>query len=81
MVQPFILRRIKTDQDIIKDLPDKVEHKQYCNLTKEQASLYEAIVKDVIEQLKNVEGIQRKGLMLSTLMKLKQICNHPRQFL
>ncbi|MCL2930861.1 MAG: hypothetical protein MGG11_00720 [Trichodesmium sp. MAG_R03] len=50
-------------------------------MTKEQAYLYEAIVKDVIEQLKNVEGIQRKGLMLSTLMKLKQICNHPRQFL
>ena len=81
LVQPFILRRVKTDQDIIKDLPDKVEQKQYCNLTKEQASLYEAIVKDVMEQLENVEGIQRKGLMLSTLMKLKQICNHPRQFL
>ncbi|NEO55522.1 MAG: DEAD/DEAH box helicase [Okeania sp. SIO3B5] len=81
LIQPFILRRVKTDQDIIKDLPDKVEQKQYCNLTKEQASLYEAIVKDVMEQLENVEGIQRKGLMLSTLMKLKQICNHPRQFL
>ena len=81
LVQPFILRRVKTDKDIIKDLPDKVEHKQYCNLTKEQASLYEATVKDVMEQLENVEGIERKGLMLSTLMKLKQICNHPRQFL
>jgi SNF2 family DNA or RNA helicase len=81
LVQPFILRRVKTDKTIIKDLPDKVEQKQYCNLTKEQASLYEAIVKDVVEQLKEVEGIQRKGLMLSTMMKLKQICNHPRQFL
>ena len=81
LVQPFILRRVKTDKDIIKDLPDKVEHKQYCNLTKEQASLYEAIVQDVMEKLENVEGIKRKGLMLSTLMKLKQICNHPRQFL
>jgi SNF2 family DNA or RNA helicase len=81
LVQPFILRRVKTDKDIIKDLPDKVEHKQYCNLTKEQASLYEATVKDVIEQLEEAEGIQRKGLILSTLMKLKQICNHPRQFL
>jgi SNF2 family DNA or RNA helicase len=58
-----------------------VEHKQYCNLTKEQASLYEVVVKDVSKQLEEVEGIQRKGLMLSTLMKLKQICNHPRQFL
>jgi SNF2 family DNA or RNA helicase len=81
LVQPFILRRVKTDKQIIKDLPDKIEHKQYCNLTKEQASLYEAVVKDVIDQLEDAEGIQRKGLILSTLMKLKQICNHPRQFL
>jgi SNF2 family DNA or RNA helicase len=81
LVQPFILRRVKTDKTIIKDLPDKIEHKQYCNLTKEQASLYEVVVKDVIEQLETAEGIQRKGLMFSTLMKLKQICNHPRQFL
>jgi SNF2 family DNA or RNA helicase len=81
LVQPFILRRLKTDKTIIKDLPDKVEQKQYCNLTKEQGSLYEAIVQDVMKQLEAVEGIQRKGLMLSTLMKLKQVCNHPRQFL
>lgn len=81
LVQPFILRRVKTDKQIIKDLPDKVEHKQYCNLTKEQASLYEAVVKDVINQIEDTEGIQRKGLILSTLMRLKQICNHPRQFL
>ncbi|MDJ0717299.1 MAG: DEAD/DEAH box helicase [Prochloraceae cyanobacterium] len=81
MVEPFILRRVKTDKQIIKDLPDKVEHKQYCNLTSEQASLYEAVVKDVESQLEEAEGIQRKGLILSTLMKLKQICNHPMQFL
>lgn len=81
LVQPFILRRVKTDQSIIKDLPDKVEQKQYCNLTKEQASLYQAVVKDVEEALQEAEGMQRKGLILSTLMKLKQICNHPRQFL
>ncbi|MGF1492319.1 MAG: DEAD/DEAH box helicase [Microcoleaceae cyanobacterium] len=81
LVEPFILRRVKTDQSIIKDLPDKVEQKVYCNLTKEQASLYEAVVKDVERQLAEAEGIQRKGLILSTLMKLKQICNHPRQFL
>jgi SNF2 family DNA or RNA helicase len=81
LVEPFILRRLKTDKQIIKDLPDKVEQKQYCNLTKEQASLYEAVVKDVEKQLEEAEGIQRKGLILSTLMKLKQICNHPRQFL
>jgi len=81
LVQPFILRRLKTDKNIIKDLPDKVENKQYCNLTKEQASLYEAVVKEVAAELEDAEGIQRKGLILSTLMRLKQICNHPRQFL
>jgi SNF2 family DNA or RNA helicase len=81
LVEPFILRRLKTDQSIIKDLPDKVEQKLYCNLTKEQASLYEAVVKDVEEKIQTLEGIQRKGLILATLTKLKQICNHPMQFL
>jgi len=81
LVEPFILRRVKTDKQIIKDLPDKVEHKQYCNLTKEQASLYEVVIKEVEKQLEEAEGIKRKGLILSTLMRLKQICNHPRQFL
>lgn len=81
LVEPFILRRVKTDQSIIKDLPDKVEQKQFCNLTKEQASLYEAVVKDIEKQLQDAGGIQRKGLILGTLVKLKQICNHPRQFL
>ncbi|NOR81200.1 MAG: ATP-dependent helicase, partial [Methyloprofundus sp.] len=81
LIQPFILRRLKTDKSIIKDLPDKIENKQYCNLSKEQASLYQAVVTEVEEQLDDSEGIQRQGLMLSTLMKLKQICNHPMQFL
>lgn len=81
LVAPFILRRLKSDKSIIKDLPDKVENKQYCNLSKEQASLYEAVVKDVETTLEQTQGIERKGLMLSTLMKLKQICNHPSQFL
>jgi SNF2 family DNA or RNA helicase len=81
LVEPFILRRVKTDAAIIKDLPDKVEQKLFCNLTKEQASLYQAIVKDAEEQLKELEGIQRKGVMLGTLTKLKQVCNHPAQFL
>ena len=81
LVEPFILRRVKTDQAIIHDLPDKVDNRQYCNLSKEQASLYEAVVRDVELQLSASEGIQRQGLMLSTLMKLKQICNHPAQFL
>ncbi|WP_035987519.1 DEAD/DEAH box helicase [Leptolyngbya sp. KIOST-1] len=81
LVEPFILRRLKTDQAIIKDLPDKVEQKLFCNLTPEQASLYEAVLKDVTEQIDTSEGIQRQGLILATLTKLKQICNHPRQFL
>jgi SNF2 family DNA or RNA helicase len=81
LVEPFILRRVKTDPAIIQDLPDKVDNRQYCNLGKEQASLYEAVVRDVGLQLADSEGIQRQGLMLSTLMKLKQICNHPAQFL
>jgi SNF2 family DNA or RNA helicase len=81
LVEPFILRRVKTDKRIIDDLPDKIEQKMYCTLSPEQASLYEAVVKDVTEQLNEAEGIQRKGLILSTLLKLKQICNHPAQFL
>jgi len=81
LVEPFILRRLKTDKRIIDDLPDKVEQKVYCNLTPEQASLYQAVVKDVETQLYQAEGIGRKGLMLATLMRLKQICNHPAQFL
>ncbi len=81
LVAPFILRRMKTDKAIIKDLPDKIEQKIYCNLTQEQASLYQAVVKEVQEALEDAEGIQRKGLILSTLMRLKQICNHPAQFL
>ena len=81
LIQPFILRRLKTDKAIIKDLPDKIDNKIYCNLSKEQASLYEVVVQDVVAQLDAAEGIQRQGLMLSTLMKLKQICNHPMQFL
>ena len=80
--EPFILRRVKTDSEVIKDLPDKVEQKVYCNLSNEQASLYEAVVKDVMQQLEEAEeGIGRSGLVLSSLMKLKQICNHPAQFL
>ena len=81
LVQPFILRRVKTDKAIISDLPDKLEAPQYCQLSREQGALYESLVIDVERQLEQVEGPARSGLMLSTLMKLKQICNHPAQFL
>lgn len=80
LIQPFVLRRLKTDKAIIADLPDKMEMKVFCNLTQEQASLYEATVKDMLQQIEEAEDMQRRGLILSTLMKLKQICNHPAQF-
>jgi SNF2 family DNA or RNA helicase len=81
LVQPFILRRLKTDPTIISDLPDKLEMKVYTSLMPEQATLYEAIVKDMLEQIESSVGIQRKGLVLSSLTKLKQVCNHPAHFL
>jgi SNF2 family DNA or RNA helicase len=78
---PFLLRRLKTDKAVIADLPDKLEMKVFCNLTKEQASLYEAVVKEAEEAMEGAEGIQRKGLILGVLSKLKQVCNHPAHFL
>lgn len=81
LVQPFILRRVKTDPTIISDLPEKLEMKVYTSLVTEQASLYEAVVRDMMEQIDSSDGIKRKGLVLATLTKLKQICNHPAHFL
>jgi len=78
---PFVLRRLKTDKTIIADLPDKLEMKVFCNLTKEQASLYAAVVEEAEQAITGAEGIQRKGLVLATLSKLKQVCNHPAHFL
>lgn len=81
ITSPFILRRLKTDKSVIADLPEKLEMKVFCNLTKEQASLYEATVKQMQRSIESAKGIERKGLVLATLTKLKQICNHPAQFL
>lgn len=81
MIQPFVLRRLKTDKEIISDLPDKLEMKVFCNLTREQASLYEAVVKEMLEKIEQADGITRRGLVLSALMKLKQVCNHPAHFM
>jgi len=78
---PFILRRLKTDKSIITDLPEKMEMKVFCTLTREQASLYAAVVKDATSKLNSSVGIQRKGVVLATLSKLKQVCNHPAQLL
>ncbi|MGX7826825.1 SNF2-related protein [Actinokineospora sp. 24-640] len=78
---PFVLRRVKTDPTIIDDLPDKFEMKQLCNLTAEQASLYQAVVDDMMGKVDDSEGVQRKGLVLATITRLKQVCNHPAQYL
>ena len=79
LVRPYILRRLKTDKRVISDLPDKTEVKAYCALGKHQAALYQRAVDDLAEQLKVTGGIQRRGIVLTFLMRLKQICNHPAQ--
>jgi superfamily II DNA or RNA helicase len=81
LVRPYILRRLKTDKSIIADLPDKTEVKAFCPLSRRQAALYQQAVQDLTDQLENAEGIARKGIVLATLMRLKQICNHPSQWL
>ncbi len=78
---PFNLRRVKTDPNVIRDLPAKNEMKVFCSLTREQATLYEAVVRDSLRQIEEAEGIQRRGLVLATLLKLKQACNHPAHLL
>ena len=79
---PFILRRVKTDRSIISDLPDKVEMKIWCTLTPEQASLYQATVTDMLARIDAAEAdIERRGLVLATMAKLKQVCNHPAHLL
>ncbi len=81
MVAPFMLRRLKSDKTIISDLPDKIETVDYADLSKRQIVLYRKIVADMEEKLADLTGIARKGVILSTIMKLKQICNHPDQYL
>ena len=80
-ITPFLLRRKKTDPSILKDLPEKQENKVYCPLTREQAALYEACVRERLERIEASDGIQRRGVVLSTMLRLKQICNHPSHFL
>ena len=81
VVAPFVLRRLKTDPSVIQDLPEKEEIKTYCNLTPEQATLYEAFIQTSLEQVERSRGMQRRGMILSMLTGLKQICNHPVNFL
>ena len=81
LISPYILRRLKSDKSIISDLPDKVEMKTYASLSKKQILLYKNLVREIRETIAKTEGIQRKGLILSSLMKFKQLCNHPDQYL
>lgn len=81
VTRPYILRRLKTDTTIIDDLPEKIESKQYCTLTTEQASLYQVVVDDMLARIDRSEGIERRGHVLAAMTKLKQVCNHPAQLL
>ncbi len=80
ITRPFILRRLKSDKSIIKDLPDKIENDQYCNLTPEQAALYQEVVDATIKRIEVAAGIERKGAIFKLLTALKQICNHPSHY-
>ncbi len=77
LVRPFILRRLKTDSSVISDLPEKVETKEFCRLTAEQAELYESCVRAMLDEVEGAEGIRRRGVVLTSLVRLKQICDHP----
>ncbi len=81
MVAPFMLRRVKTDKSIIADLPEKLETIDYAALSKKQVVLYRKTVEEMEERILNSEGIERRGVVLATIIKLKQICNHPDQYL
>ena len=81
LVRPYILRRLKSDKSVIADLPDKTEVRAFCALTKRQAALYEQSVAELKERLETVSAIQRRGIVLAFLMRFKQICNHPAQWL
>jgi SNF2 family DNA or RNA helicase len=81
LIRPYILRRLKTDKTVIADLPEKTEVRAFCHLAKAQAALYQQSVDQLRKELERVDGIQRRGLVLAYLMRFKQICNHPSQWL
>jgi non-specific serine/threonine protein kinase len=80
VIKPYLLRRLKTDKTIISDLPDKVEMKVWITLSKEQTILYRKLTEKLLCEVQNIEGIKRKGIILTYLMKFKQVCNHPDQY-
>jgi hypothetical protein len=81
LTQPYILRRLKSDKNIISDLPDKTEVQSYCSLSKEQIQLYQQAILELAKQVKGAEGIRRQGIVLGYITRFKQICNHPDQWL
>src|SRR5438093_1347536 len=81
LVRPYILRRLKTDKSVLADLPDKTEVRAFCHLSRKQAALYQQSVADLAAELNRAEGMKRRGVVLASLMRLKQICNHPSQWL
>jgi non-specific serine/threonine protein kinase len=81
LIRPYLLRRLKTDKSVISDLPDKIEMKTYADLSKKQIMLYKNLTDEIKETLARTDGIQRKGMILASLMKFKQLCNHPDQYL
>ncbi|MGE3909836.1 MAG: DEAD/DEAH box helicase [Chloroflexota bacterium] len=81
LVRPFVLRRVKTDPNVIQDLPEKFESRVFCTLTREQATLYQAVVDEMLREIDEADGIERRGRVLAALLRLKQVCNHPASFL
>ncbi|MCL6572634.1 MAG: DEAD/DEAH box helicase [Bacillus sp. (in: Bacteria)] len=81
LIRPFLLRRTKKDEEVALNLPDKLEQKEYCPLTTEQASLYEQLIHDTFAEIEKLSGFERKGLILQLLSRLKQLCNHPALYL
>ncbi|MEO2074239.1 MAG: DEAD/DEAH box helicase [Bacillus sp. (in: firmicutes)] len=81
LIRPFLLRRTKKDEEVALNLPDKLEQKEYCPLTAEQASLYEQLIHDTFAEIEKLSGFERKGLILQMLTRLKQLCNHPALYL
>lgn len=77
LIRPFVLRRTKSDPQVAADLPEKMEMRVYCNLTAEQAAIYQGITSSMLEQVEGAEGIRRRGLILAGLTRLKQVCDHP----
>ncbi|MDA8314832.1 MAG: DEAD/DEAH box helicase [Actinomycetota bacterium] len=80
ITRPLVLRRLKTDRSIVPELPEKIETKERCALTREQVTLYQAVVDEMLAQISGAEGIERRGLVLAAMLRLKQVCNHPAQY-